>query len=369
MLNYFAWVIAAHRCRDLKVKEATEAQAIMADVKEKVWAYGVTPEHIRARQLNALPSLSGEASNTPGLPDLMSFEDGPQGGDLRHKMKRYKDVARAAFEKAYDRDATRPSSLIHVTCAGYVSPSAAQEFVSERGWNDTGVTHSYHMGCYGAFPPVKMATGYLARGATDGLGFNDEQVDIVHTEFLSLHGDYSTVDPGSLVNMTLFADGFAKYSVVRKSRLAGRPGLEVVAQFETIIPDTSAEMTWAPTGRLFEMYLARTVPLRIKQHIRPFVAELCRRAGLELERDKEDLVFAIHPGGPKILDHIKQELGITEQQMHWSREVLNELGNMSSSTIPHIWSRMLESTEVGTHVVSMAFGPGLTATGLVLRRV
>lgn len=369
VLDYFSWVISAHKCREQNVQDAEEAQRIFADVKSQVWNYGVSPDFINARQLNAMPASVGNRAEAPELPDMMTFDEGPKGSDLGQKMLRYKEIARKVFDKAYEGDAQAPTSLIHVTCAGYVSPSSAQEFVSDRGWHGTGVTHSYHMGCYGAFPPVKMASGYLSNTTINSCGLTEDQVDIVHTEYLSLHGDYSTVEPGSLVNMTLFADGFMKYSVVRKSALADRSGLEIVAQYETIIPDSKDEMTWVPTAQLFEMYLSRAVPLKIKQSIKPFVQELCRRAEIDFEAERDNLFFAIHPGGPKILDHITQELGITTAQMHWSREVLNEFGNMSSATIPHIWARMLEDIPVGGVIVSMAFGPGLTATGLVLRKV
>lgn len=369
VLDYFSWVIAAHRCRDESVQELEEAQRILDDVKAKVWSYGVSPDFINARQLNALPDELRREGAAPNLPDMMTFDAGPKGSELGEKMLRYKEISRRVFEQAYAEEAERPSTVIHVTCAGYVSPSSAQEFVAERGWLDTGVTHSYHMGCYGAFPPLKMASGFLSNNTINACGLVEDRIDIVHTEYLSLHGDYSTSDPGSIVNMTLFADGFMKYSVVRKDQLKGQSGLEIVAQYETIIPDTKDEMTWLPTAHLFEMYLSKNVPLKIKQNIKGFVTELCRRAGIDFEAQRQELFFAIHPGGPKILDHIVAELGIGTAQMHWSRDVLQELGNMSSATIPHIWQRMLGDIPVGSHVVSMAFGPGLTATGLVLKKV
>ena len=43
---------------------------------------------------------------------------------------------------------------------------------------------------------------------------------------------------------------------------------------------------------------------------------------------------------------------------------------MSSATLPHIWEAMLADPEVepGSLVVSLAFGPGLTVTGNILRK-
>jgi len=43
---------------------------------------------------------------------------------------------------------------------------------------------------------------------------------------------------------------------------------------------------------------------------------------------------------------------------------------MSSATLPHIWAGLLADDEVasGTNVVSVAFGPGLTFAGALLRK-
>jgi len=369
LLDYFAWLIAAHKCRELSVSDEGEAQAIFEDAKTTVWNFGVNPNFISARQLNAVPVALVDSDGIPNLPDLLSFEEGPKGGDLGRKMQDYKVIAGKVFEKAYEDVQESPTSLIHVTCSGYVSPSAAQELVAKRGWVDTGVTHSYHMGCYGAFPAIKMANGYLANTAANSTKPHDDQIDIVHTEYLSLHGDYSTLDPGSIVNMTLFADGFIKYSVVPKHKLAGRPGFQILSQFETIIPDSAEDMTWVPSGNIFEMYLSKTVPLKIKQNVLAFARELCRRADIDFDQAKNEMLFAIHPGGPKILEHVVAELGISSEQAHWSRDILNDFGNMSSATVPYILAKMLEDIPDSSNVVSMAFGPGLTATGLVLRKV
>ncbi len=51
-----------------------------------------------------------------------------------------------------------------------------------------------------------------------------------------------------------------------------------------------------------------------------------------------------------------------------SREVLFRFGNMSSATLPHVWTTLVNdaSVAVGTPVVSLAFGPGLTMCGALM---
>ena len=83
------------------------------------------------------------------------------------------------------------------------------------------------------------------------------------------------------------------------------------------------------------------------------------------------MVFAIHPGGPAILNQIRGKLGIEESQIAMSRKVLYEHGNMASATAPHIWQAIVESPAipVGSKVLSMAFGPGLTVIGALFEKV
>jgi predicted naringenin-chalcone synthase len=81
-------------------------------------------------------------------------------------------------------------------------------------------------------------------------------------------------------------------------------------------------------------------------------------------------VFAVHPGGPKIIDRVRQVLELTDVQVQTSRDVLFDHGNMSSATLPHIWMRLAadEGVAPGTLVASLAFGPGLTVCGGLFRK-
>jgi predicted naringenin-chalcone synthase len=129
-------------------------------------------------------------------------------------------------------------------------------------------------------------------------------------------------------------------------------------------------MSWFCSDFGMEMVLARDVPEKLACSLSPFVAGLLRQAG-HPSSAAENAVFAIHPGGPKIVDQIASALKLGEAQVAFSRRVLRERGNMSSATLPHIWQEIARSATVqaGELVVSLAFGPGLTLSGAVLQKV
>jgi predicted naringenin-chalcone synthase len=207
-------------------------------------------------------------------------------------------------------------------------------------------------------PALRIASGSLATGA--------RRVDIAHTELCSLHLDPRDHALEQLVVHSLFSDGLVHYRAVRDR---GEPGLRVLALHERIIPDSDGAMAWTVGDAGMRMTLARDVPERIASSLRTFVLELLARAGYGLPALANALV-AVHPGGPRIIDGVRDVLELGEPQVVTSRSVLRDHGNMSSATLPHIWMRMLEDPRVavGTLIVSLAFGPGLTVVGAVLEK-
>lgn len=262
------------------------------------------------------------------------------GIDERHRFfqKRALDVMREIYHNQ-----STPDHLVHVTCTGYLSPSAPQVYFNALE-KAPEITHVYHMGCYASLPAVRMA---------EALSLSRHQnVDIVHTEMCSLHLNPADHTPEQMVVQTLFADGHMKYSVSPKT--LGRR-LEVKKIQEKIIPDSMKDMTWSPGPVSMQMSLSKEVPEKIRSSLPAFIREL------SVSHSKE-CIFAIHPGGPKIIDLIQAQLELSDEQVAFSRKVLKERGNMSSATLPHVWKEVLDSDYQGK-VISLAFGPGLNIFG------
>ncbi|HUS27992.1 MAG TPA: 3-oxoacyl-[acyl-carrier-protein] synthase III C-terminal domain-containing protein [Kofleriaceae bacterium] len=278
-----------------------------------------------------------------------AFDPMPRGAGTFARMKTYATIVDDAFMRLYSETAP-PDDIIHVTCTGYVSPSGAQKLVAAKKW-PTRVTHAYHMGCYAAIPALRIAAG--AGG---------KRVDLVHTELCSLHMDAADHSPEQLVVQSLFADGLIRYSLVNEG-----PGLELLTTHERVLPDSAHAMSWRVGDHGMAMTLARDVPARIGVVLRDFVSELFARAKLPLS-DLKRCAWAVHPGGPKILDGVRDTLELGESQIATSRAVLREHGNMSSATLPYIWMRLLRDVPNGTLIPSLAFGPGLTICGALLEK-
>lgn len=276
--------------------------------------------------------------------------------NLEERSKFYQNTVDGVFESFFEKEQDAPGEILHVTCTGYVSPSAGQKIIPKKEWSTkTGITHMYHMGCYAAMPAIKVASGMVDK----------KRIDIVHTELCSNHFDISAQTPEQTVIQTLFADGAIKYSLQHGEKPTS--GIEVLSMKEQIVPDSGNAMTWGFGETHLEMTLHRTVPSLIKNNLETYTRELFASVGLDFDKDKEDTIFAIHPGGPKIIEQICDLLGLRQEQVQFSLDVLHERGNMSSATLPHVWKEIVESDKVksGTNIFSVAFGPGLTVAGFM----
>jgi predicted naringenin-chalcone synthase len=116
-------------------------------------------------------------------------------------------------------------------------------------------------------------------------------------------------------------------------------------------------MTWRIRNHGFEMTLSRRVPPLIRTHLRPWLTEWLGELGLSPEQISS---WAVHPGGPRILDAVEESLALPPDALSVSRAVLAELGNMSSPTVLFILHRLMKA-QAARPCVALGFGPGLVA--------
>ncbi len=360
---------ALHWLGDIHVEAQTTSESLNASeqalfstrIRKLIERCACGPAQIGSRG-HVTPDLGSTSYESSQLYDVTRH---PHGLGTAARSRVFAEVVNAYFDAEFEDEGVAPGELIHVTCTGYVAPSGAQRLVANKGWR-THVTHAYHMGCYAAFPAIRMAAGQLSVPSAFAPNGAEKRVDIVHTELCTLHLDPTQHSAEQCVVQSLFGDGFVRYSLRSDS---DGPGLEVLALSERILPGTAQSMGWATGDFGMHMTLARDVPDHIASALRPFVSELLEQSGLGLA-ELQRAVVAVHPGGPKIIDRVREVLELSEAQVAASRGVLFAYGNMSSATLPHVWQQILEddAVAVGTPILSLAFGPGLTVCGGVFRK-
>jgi predicted naringenin-chalcone synthase len=342
-----------------------DASLFHTRIRKLLYRCGCSPERIGSRAHEVAGDGHAERGETP----IYDVTVDPNGASSEARTKVYAHAAAEAVQRLYLEESVPPRDLLHVTCTGYASPSAAQSLVARRGWGrQTRVTHVYHMGCYASLPAVRIARGFLACAPESEAAL---RVDVVHNELCTLHMHPADHSPEQLVVQSLFADGHIRYSVVRNDvarREAAGHSLSIIAARDEVLPDSADAMTWAVSDHGMHMTLSRDVPARIADAARGFVAALFADANMHFAEDAPAAVFAVHPGGPKVIDVVQRALELSDAQVAVSRQVLFDYGNMSSATLPHIWMKLLAARDLpaATPIVSVAFGPGLTVSGAIM---
>jgi alkylresorcinol/alkylpyrone synthase len=237
--------------------------------------------------------------------------------------------------------------LAVATCTGYASPGLDVLLAGDLGMRETVERlHIGHMGCYAALPGLAAGSdAATARGKTSVL---------LCLELSSLHLQPPTDEVDQVIAHALFADAAAAAAVV-----PGRSGLrlmDVVARTDIASADM---MTWDVTDHGFRMGLSPRIVGVLERHVSGVVDDLLSRHNVTSPRVAG---WAVHPGGPKILDVVEEQLDLTEELLQESRAILRDFGNCSSATVLLILDRIVRGRELsaGDHVVALAFGPGLT---------
>ncbi len=351
------WLIHAHTKAE-SVKQGKDDHKFQKQMEALVDHVGCKSTEIRQRG-HVIPDFLHHNWNEMVIYRLDDF---PTGVGLQKRQEVHSEIVGKIFEKYYPDSHNCPSNILHVSCTGYVSPSPAQRIASIRNWlGSTTITHAYHMGCYASIPALRIGSGFVQ---LDG-----KRTDVVHTELCSLHINPLLHEPDQLVAQSLFADGFMKYSLNPEDSAA--EGLKIISIAEEIIPNSLGAMAWSMTDWGFQFILAKEIPMLISQHIKPFVEKLCKQANIPIDEILEHALFAIHPGGPKIVEQAQKILQISDAQVKASKTILQKYGNMSSATLPHIWEAIYKDPTVPnkTKIVSLAFGPGLTIAGALLEKL
>ena len=278
---------------------------------------------------------------------------------LQERMKVYIDAALTMAREAFSGVDKAPAYIIDVSCTGYRSPFPAQTLVLEKAWeNQTRLLKIGHMGCYASVPGVHMGAQL-----TQSIGLEDT-VSVLSTELCSLHLDPLARDPDQIVSNILFADGCARIDLGRTSKPRS---LALLAHYEALVPDSAEYMSWDLQDSRFHMTLSRKVVTKLNKVIGQHLSDFLNAHGIGWSSISR---YAIHPGGPRIVESIQEELGLPEETVKHSKTVLHKHGNMSSATLPHVWKAIQEADDVkaGELIVSMAFGPGLTLAMNILQK-
>jgi len=328
------------------------------------------PEPQQARILPALYRKSGVEQRYHAI---LEKNDGPpverqtlyqpassatdRGPTTAARMQRYESIAagmglqaaRTALADA-DCDPSRITHLVTVSCSGFAAPGIDIALIDQLGLKATTArTHVGFMGCHGAMNGLRVAHAFAQSNPK-------ARVLMCAVEMCSLHYRFGW-DPDAIITNALFADGAAAAVCVPESS-QGR--WRLLESSSMVMPNSTDAMTWRVGDHGFEMTLSAKVPELIHRHLKPWLEEWLGERGESLATLQ---TYAVHPGGPRILQAVTEALLLDPAALSVSRSILADYGNMSSPTVIFVLQRLLQ--EQKRHpCLALGFGPGLAAEAM-----
>ncbi|MBB2945738.1 putative naringenin-chalcone synthase [Actinoplanes lutulentus] len=325
-------------------------------VQEDLWEGYFAQHYTGARRALAKRIFTNSGVRTRQAVVSPLLED-VSGWSTERRMRRYQveaiPLGKAAVGRALADAGIAADELglfAVCSCTGYATPGLDILLARDMGMSPS-VQRLFigHMGCYAALPGLGTVSDFVVARGKPAL--------LLCAELTSLHlqPPGTRTDIQQIVSHALFADAAAACVVTPSA--SGGLGYAVTEVAAVTDTTTADHMTWEVTDAGFRMGLSPQVPAVLAAHVRKLVDDVLARRGLRVT-DVDG--WAIHPGGPKILDVVQEQLGLDDAALAASRGVLASYGNCSSPTVLLVLDALRRRKDPPRRIVMLAFGPGLT---------
>lgn len=333
-------------------------------------------DDVASRKLNVLFKHSGISTRYSTIPDFdktklknVLFNEKQDTSTVENRLTVFKEkaipLAIEAITNALKKINANISDfgithLITVSCTGLYAPGIDAELIEELNLpNDIFHISVNFLGCNAAFHALKIAD--LITRSDD-----NAKVLIVCVELCTLHFQPKN-NHDNLLSNTIFGDGAAAV-IITSDKYQNNPtqnSLVINGFYSLLLPKGKDLMGWNITPVNFEMILDAKIPDFIGNEINTIILKASEKFNIEPNSIKK---WAVHPGGKKILDTIKKELQLNDDDLKYSYKILDEYGNMSSPTILFVLNELMEAKQnKNDSIFSIGFGPGLSIETALFR--
>jgi predicted naringenin-chalcone synthase len=246
------------------------------------------------------------------------------------------------------------AGLVVNTCTGYICPGLSTYLVERLGLAHR--IRAYDLvgsGCGGALPNLQVAEALLHR--------MDEGVVVsVFVEICSATYQMAD-DPGLLISNALFGDGAAAAVLWKRPQ-----GLELLDSSSRYVPEHREYIRYIhKNGQLYNQLSPNLAGL-VKDTVKDVIDDVLEPRGLRVGDIRH---WALHTGGEKVINSIRDKLELSDDQLRPTRAILARFGNISSPTVLFVLREILDTpVEEGDLCVMSAFGAGLSAHSYLMKR-
>lgn len=270
--------------------------------------------------------------------------------------------------KEWGRPASEITHLVVATLTGVAIPGADVMLTKSLGLRpDVNRVMLYMLGCYAGITALRVAKDLAENNP--GARILICCSELAAPTFRAPNEKF----PYDLVGTALFGDGASGVIVgaVPKPRIE-RPLFEIHWVGEVLAPDSEKIIEGTLKLEGLQFYLDRTLPSLVSKNVGNF----CRTAldNAPAKPSFNDVFWAVHSGGPAILNAVEEALELNREKLAASRLILENYGNISASTVLFVLDELRRKDSAANVQsdcpwgIAVAFGPGVTIEGALLKR-
>jgi len=281
--------------------------------------------------------------------------DALQARFARHAPALAVAAARLALADAHCAPAEIDALLVS-TCTGYLCPGLTSYVGEQLGLRpDVFALDLVGQGCGAALPNFRAAEAILTAGRAQKI--LSICVEVCSAAF------FLDNDPGVLISNCLFGDG-AGAAVLAAAPLAGRRSIQWQFTDSRHVPAQREMLRFSHKNGMLRNILLPQVPQVAGEIAGQLFADSLVKAGVHRSQVTG---WILHTGGRDVIQNLRQQLGLTEDDVRHSSAVLREFGNISSPTVYFVLERALrDNVPAGLWWMS-AFGAGFSCHGAFLQ--
>lgn len=283
-------------------------------------------------------------------PETVNFSR--QSNTLEQRTRMYADyalpLAETVVRKAIDRAAehlnpAQPTNwdtieaaiglIVFVTSTGFLAPGIDAQLVKNLGLQRSIARLPVHfMGCAAAMNGLRVAADYIRANP-------DRKALVVCLELSSVNAVFED-DLNDIIIHSLFGDGCAAVilGAHQVEQLASPGKIVIKSHLSYLAEDTEDGITLGIRDNGVTCKLSPQLPNYIESALAPVIHDFLGEQGLT-QADID--LWAVHPGGTRIIEKVQSSLGLRDEQVLVTWDVLREYGNMLSCAVLFVLEKML----------------------------
>ncbi len=269
------------------------------------------------------------------------------------------------------------SLVVVVSSTGFLAPGIDAELIKRLELKrSTARAAVSFMGCAAAMNGLRVACDHVR-------AYPNNKVLLVCIEISSVNAVFED-NINDVIIHSIFGDGCAVAVIgAKEEQEARRLGQLVIEDHMSyLVEDTEDGITLGIHDNGITCKLSRDLPNYIKDNMGRCIEGFLNQQ--ELSKQDIDL-WAVHPGGTRIIENVQSSLGLRDDQVADSWEILSKYGNMLSVAVLFVIERMVKRIEMqkasfdpgngngnllkqSWRGIAFSFAPGVGVEGIIFRK-